>query len=127
MQNLPLGCSIGSPCSHWLFRFSFLLSNKAVNTITYLYKEVVSLHLSSLFQRNQFSDFFVGGGFSQHVPHLEFLLRTVFFYAAYAEAPVLVELMIPSSKRRVCLNWRLLFMTTDHLLIAICFGLSVPN
>ena len=35
MQNKLLNCSIGCPCSHWLFRFSVLHSNKPVNTIKY--------------------------------------------------------------------------------------------
>ena len=35
LQNKPLVYSIGCPCSHWLFRFSVLHSNKAFNTITY--------------------------------------------------------------------------------------------
>ena len=35
VQNKLLVCSIGFPCSHWLFRFSVLHSNKTVNTIKY--------------------------------------------------------------------------------------------
>ena len=35
VQNKPLVYSIGCPCTHWLFRFSILHSNKNVNTITY--------------------------------------------------------------------------------------------
>ena len=35
MQNNPLVCTIGCPCSIWLFHFSMLHSNKTVNTITY--------------------------------------------------------------------------------------------
>ena len=53
---------------------------------------MISLHVSALFECNQFSDFFllflVGGGFSEHVRHLGFLLKTVLFYDTYAEAPV---------------------------------------
>ena len=54
---------------------------------------MVSLHLSALFKYNQFSDFFRifvggGGGGSEHVQHLGFLLRTVLIYDAYAETPV---------------------------------------
>ena len=35
VQNRPLVCSIGCPCSHRLFCFSVLHSNKTINTITY--------------------------------------------------------------------------------------------
>ena len=35
VQNKPLVRSIGCPCSHGLFRFSVLRSEKTVNTITY--------------------------------------------------------------------------------------------
>ena len=35
-----------------------------------------------------FLSFLVDVGFSEHVRHLGFLLRTVLFYDAYAEAPV---------------------------------------
>ena len=35
VQNKPLVCSIGCPCSHLLFPFSVLHSNKTVNKITY--------------------------------------------------------------------------------------------
>ena len=34
--------SNGCPCSHWLFCFSVLHSNKTVNTIEYKYKIVLS-------------------------------------------------------------------------------------
>ena len=34
MQIKPLVFSIGGPCSHWLFSFSILDSNKTVDTIT---------------------------------------------------------------------------------------------
>ena len=35
MQNKFLVCSIGCTCSHWLFCFSVLHSNKTVNTMKY--------------------------------------------------------------------------------------------
>ena len=35
MQNKPLACSIGSPRLRWLFRFSVLYSDKAVNMNSY--------------------------------------------------------------------------------------------
>ena len=35
VQNKPHVCSIGCPRSRWLFRFSFLLSDKTINMITY--------------------------------------------------------------------------------------------
>ena len=53
-------------------------------------KEVVSLLLSALFECNQFSDFsfLMDGFFPSTGDILEFLLRTVLFYDAFAEAPV---------------------------------------
>ena len=42
VQNKPLVCSIGCPCTHWLFRFSILHSNKTVKTIIYIkYKTIL--------------------------------------------------------------------------------------
>ena len=62
------------------------------SNLSVIVKEVVSLHLSPLFECNQFSDYslFFSGWvfFSEHVPHLGFLLRTVLFYDTYAEATV---------------------------------------
>ena len=34
VQNNPLVCSFGCPCSHWLFRISVLHLNKTVDTFT---------------------------------------------------------------------------------------------
>ena len=42
MQSKLLVCSIDCPCSHWLFRFSVLHSNKTVYTIKYIKKIVLS-------------------------------------------------------------------------------------
>ena len=40
MQSNPLVCSIGCPCSHWLFRFSVLRSNKTVKYIYIFYTKL---------------------------------------------------------------------------------------
>ena len=73
----------------------FLYATDIQSECYIIVKEVVSLHLGailalylSVINFRTFLSFFSGWGFSEHVRHLGFLLRTVLFYDAYAEAPV---------------------------------------
>ena len=82
MQN------IGNPKTHKeLFRENSFMSCKDSNQIPREFLYILVLYLNVINSRT-FLSFLVGGGFSEHVRHLGFLLRTMLFYDAYAEAPV---------------------------------------
>ena len=61
MQNKLLVCSIGCPCSSWLFRFSVLHSNKTVNTIIFKYKTDLIFSIKNVNISNKFNFWNVHG------------------------------------------------------------------